>query len=141
MALEAILIVEFSYLQLTLDQLDAHLHLLLALTILHCCLPSDIVQALFLPIIMMLAFGRWSLNNKNVCSIKVCINNFRVFALIFCFKRLNSNRCFDSSREEFNVITGNSDNFLTREKSFILDFWLVSECIYAEAYVFRSIYQ
>ena len=69
---------------------------------------------------------------------KVRTNNFKVFALIFCFKHLNSNRCFDSSREEFNVITGNSDNFLTREKSFILDFWLVSECISAKYFEWEA---
>ena len=74
-----------------------------------------------------------------VCAIN-CTNIVRGFALIFCFKHFNRNRRFDSSLGKSNVITEKLNNFLIREKSFILGFWLGSEYSPAESSVFRSIH-
>ena len=74
-----------------------------------------------------------------LCAIS-CINNWRIFAMIFCFKHFNSNRCFDSLLGKFNSIIGNLGNFLKRKKGFILEFWLGSEHTSAESFIFRSIH-
>ena len=66
----------------------------------------------------------------------ICIG----FALIFCFTHFRGNRYFYSFLGKFNAITGNLDKLLTKEKSFILDFWLGSKYTCAESSVFRSIY-
>ena len=50
-----------------------------------------------------------------LCAIS-CINNLRGFAMIFCSKHFNSNRCFDSFLGKFNAINGNLGKFLKREK-------------------------
>ena len=50
-----------------------------------------------------------------LCAIS-CINNLRGFAMVFCFKHFNSNRCFDSFLGKFNAINGNLGKFLKREK-------------------------
>ena len=89
--------------------------------------------SLFWQIIIISTFVSWSCN-EIVCAIN-CTNNLKGFAFIFCFKRLSSNRCFVSSLGEFNVISGNLNNFLTREKSFILCFYRFSEYISAESSV------
>ena len=74
---------------------------------------------MFSSIIIVSAFGNRSFN-ENVYAIN-CTNNLRGFVLIFRIKYFNSNRYFDSALGKFNGITGNLDNFLTREKSFVLE--------------------
>ena len=61
------------------------------------------------------------------------------------FQYFSSNKCFDSFLEKLHVITGYLDKFLTREKSFILDFWLGSETflqshLYAEVTLWSSFF-
>ena len=69
-----------------------------------------------------------------------CTNNVRSFGLIFCFKHLYSNICFQSFLEKFNAFTWNLNKVLIREKSFVLDFWPGFEYASAESSVFRSIH-
>ena len=61
-----------------------------------------------------------------VCRVSsVTSRTWGVFALIFCFKYFNTNRCFDSFFGKFNVITGNLDKFLTRlHPRFLTGFWI-----------------
>ena len=59
--------------------------------------------SLFSPVIFMSAFRSRSFN-ENVDAINFT-NNVRGFALILGFKYFSSNRCFDSSHGEINVIT------------------------------------
>ena len=92
-----------------------------------------------LPTTIMPTFKHWNFNDK-VCG-NNCTNNLRGFALLFCFEHFNRNRCFGFSFGEFNVITGNLNHFLTREKQLHLRFWLLSEYdISVEPGVFRSIH-
>ena len=73
-----------------------------------------------------------------LCAIS-CINNLRGFAMIFCFKHFNSNRCFDSFLGKFNAINGNLGKFLKREKRlyprFLTGFWIhLCRDIYVQKY-------
>ena len=147
MALESILITDLPHLPVTLDLFDAHLHSAVCLSTLESWMlpgkPLAIsINCKLYPtttciLIKYLCFRQWSY--EIACAIN-CTNNLRGFAFIFCFKHLNSNRYFDASLRELHVVNGNLDNFLTREKSFILDFSTVSEHISAESSVCNQTY-
>ena len=70
----------------------------------------------------------------------VCrINNWRGFAMIFCFKHFNRNRCFDSFHGKFNAVTGNLGKFLKYgfHFRFLTGFWIrLCRVIYLYSEVF-----
>ena len=60
------------------------------------------------------------------------------FSFIFCLTHLNNN--FDSSHGEFNVMTGNFDNFLGKRKKFHFRFLTCFWIYCAESSIFRGIH-
>ena len=130
MALESILIADLPHLPVTLDLFDAHLHSAVCLSTLESWMlpgkPLAIsINCKLYPTITCilrkyLCFCQQSYEIE--CAIN-CTNNLRGFTSIFCFKHRSSNRCFDSPLRELDVINGNLDNFLTREKKLHLKFF------------------
>ena len=77
--------------------------------------------------------------NENVCTIN-CNKNLSDFAFISCFKHVNSNRWDSYYLGKLNVIAQNLDNFLIREKAFILDVSLGSKYASTQTFVLESIH-
>ena len=75
-----------------------------------------------------------------VCRVpSVASTTWEGFAMVFCFKHFNNNRCFDSFLGKLNAITGNLGKFLKREKRlhfrFLTGFWIrLCRVIYIQKY-------
>ena len=74
-----------------------------------------------------------------MCTIN-CTKNLSDFAFISCFKHVNSNRWDSYYLGKLNVIAQKLDNFLIREKAFMLDVSLGSEYASIETFVLESIH-
>ena len=88
----------------------------------------------------------WGWVEKSVAYLKKACNQkvWEGFSFIFCLTHLNNN--FDSSHGEFNVMTGNFDNFLGKRKKFhfrfLTCFWIyLCRVIYIQRHSSRDIWK